>query len=397
MPDQAQDDKRLQLKVIQTIAGVRADHGGTSRSVPALCDAVAAQGVDVRLLAGRPADTSIRLRVPADESRVHLVTESRWIRQWGVATGFQQQLDRWCRESENCLTHDHGAWLPTNHAVASFARRSAVVRVVSPRGMLAPWSMNHGRWKKRLAWHAFQRRDLASATAFHATSLAEAQDIRALGFRQPIAVIPNGVCFPDDIVPKELKDGNRTMLFLSRIHPKKGLLTLLQAWKCASLDDSWRLVIAGPDEGGHRAVVERAARRLGLATQVLFTGEISDDDKWPWYSSADVFVLPSLSENFGIVVAESLAAGTPVITTTGTPWQDLGEIGCGWQVEPTVDALYSAIRHATSLAQDDLAAMGMRGASWVREKFAWNRVACEMITFYRWLLEGGNRPACIHE
>ena len=351
------------MKVMQVVAGVRADHGGTSRSVPALCDAIAEQGIDVQLLTGTPADKSITLRLPTDTGRVHLVSESRWIRQWGVTAGFRQQLEKWHRESANCLIHEHGAWLPTNHLVASFARGVKVARVVSPRGMLSPWSMNHGRWKKRLAWHAYEKHDLATATGFHATSSAEADDIRALGFRQPIAVIPNGLQFPQQIARRTSTDGKRTMLFLSRIHPKKGLLNLLQAWKSASLGDTWRLVIAGPDEGRHQAVVEHAARELGIAQQVEFAGEIADDDKWAWYSSADVFVLPSFSENFGIVVAESLAAGTPAITTTATPWRELPNCGYGWQVDPTVDALRLAIKQATSLSPDELDAMGARGAA----------------------------------
>jgi glycosyltransferase involved in cell wall biosynthesis len=258
--------------------------------------------------------------------------------------------------------------------------------------MLSPWSMNHGRLKKILAWHAFQRYDLASATAFHATSQTEAQDIRALGFRQPIAVIPNGLRFPAHISPRPSTDGECVMLFLSRIHPKKGLLNLLHAWKRASPDETWRLVIAGPDEGGHRAAVESAVQLLGLARQVRFAGEIGDDDKWSWYSSADVFVLPSFSENFGMVVPESLSAGTPVITTTGTPWSELEEVGCGWQVNPTVEDLSAAIQHVTCMSRDDLAAMGRRGSTWAHGRFSWSDVGSKTVTFYRWLLDGGERP-----
>jgi glycosyltransferase involved in cell wall biosynthesis len=262
--------------------------------------------------------------------------------------------------------------------------------------MLSAWAMNYGRLKKRLAWVAYQRRDLNQATAFHATSAEEAEEIRALGFQQPIAVIPNGIDFPSQIDPKPSERQKRTMLFLSRIHPKKGLLSLVRAWKHAGPGTDWRLVIAGPDEDGHRSVIEQTVQKLKLQDQVSFPGEIKDDDKWALYSQADVFVLPSFSENFGLVVAESLAAGTPVITTTGTPWRELGEHGCGWQVEPTVEALTAAIQQAVRAPDDALAAMGERGAKWVRRQFQWTDVGRSMIEYYRWLLKGGTPPPSVH-
>lgn len=374
------------MRCIHTIASTRLDHGGTSRSVPALCDALATLGVDVHLVAGRPADRRVACGWPADASRVHAVGESSHMRAWGISGKFRRQLADLCLNFATPIIHDHGAWLATNHAAATFARRQSLIRVVSPRGMLSHWSLRRAWLKKQAAWHAYQRRDLATAAAFHATSEAEATEIRELGFEQPIVVIPNGVESPPLVERTIAPNGQRSMLFMSRIHPKKGLLNLVHAWGAAAPGREWRLTIAGPDESGHRAAVEQAVSELGLERQVTFPGEIVDSEKWRAYAAADVFILPSFSENFGLVVAEALAVGTPVITTTGAPWQDLAANGCGWCVAPDVESLAVAIRRACGLTPERLQQMGERGAAWVGAKFTWSGAAARMIDFYDQLL-----------
>jgi glycosyltransferase involved in cell wall biosynthesis len=363
--------------------------------VPALCDALAELGVDVHLVAGRPADDAMLCGWPADARRVHAVRESRHMRAWGIGRKVREELAK-LGVGEGTLIHDHGLWLATNHAAAVFAQSRHVPRIVSTRGMLSAWSLGRGRLKKRLAWHAYQRRDLATATAFHATSTQEADEIQALGFGQPIAVIPNGITFPDRNCLRAEHNGLRTMLFLSRIHPKKGLVNLVRAWHAAAPGDEWRLVIAGPDECGHRCDVERLVGQLALERQVTFRGEVSNENKWSLYRSADVCVLPSFSENFGLVVAEALAVGTPVLTTTGAPWRELPEIGAGWQVEPSVEALGEAIRRITDGSREELAKMGRRGAEWVRRRFAWKDIAQQMNEVYWWLLNEGDTPKCVY-
>ena len=244
------------------------------------------------------------------------------------------------------LVHDHGLWLPTNHASARAAARASVPFVVSTRGMLTEWALRFNAGKKRAAWALYQRRDLQSARLFHATAEEEVEDIRRAGLRQPVALIPNGVELPDRA--REAPTGTvRKALFLSRVHPKKGLINLVRAW-AEVRPEGWELVLAGPDEGGHRAEVEHVIRALGLEG-VRWTGEVDDRAKWDLYYGADLFVLPTFSENFGIVVAEALAAGIPAITTTGAPWGVLEERGCGWWIDTGVEPLVAALREATAL------------------------------------------------
>ncbi len=383
------------VKVIQCVAGTRIDHGGTSRSVPAVCDALNEFGVETHLLVGQPHDTKIVCHFPKDRTRVHRVVEAACFGRLRIGGPFAAKLEAIQLEhGPFSIVHDHGLWLQSNHATARSSLLLHIPRVVSPRGMLSAWSLEHRGLKKKVAWGLFQRADLQSATAFHATSAQEAQEIRQLGFRQPIAVIANGVTLPQELIKKPDRE-TFDVLFLSRVHPKKGLLMLLDGWKKASLPDHWRLIIAGPDEGGHQREVEVHAANLGLQHKVRFHGDVPDSLKWDLYAEADLFVLPSHSENFGLVIAEALAAGLPVITTTGTPWRILSEQEMGWWIKPDSKSIEIAFRQVLGIQQsnpEQLKLMGQRGSKYVRSNLSWEMVAAKMVRFYEWLLAGNREP-----
>jgi glycosyltransferase involved in cell wall biosynthesis len=276
------------------------------------------------------------------------------------------------------------------------ARSTGVPFIVSPRGMLTAWALRFRGIKKRLAWLLYQRRDLLSAQVLHATSRAEAEGLRTLGLTQPIAIIPNGVELPPtgESIPSCLSSppsSTKTALFLSRIHPVKGLLGLVEAWQMAK-PPGWRMVIAGGAENGHLAEVEAEIRKRSLDNEFMFLGEVPDEAKWGLYQSADLFVLPSKSENFGIAVAEALAAGLPVITTCGTPWEELVTHRCGWWVEAAAAPLAEALRQATALPAAQRCEMGQRGRKLVEANYTWPAAARKMLAVYRWMLGQGDRP-----
>jgi glycosyltransferase involved in cell wall biosynthesis len=170
-------------------------------------------------------------------------------------------------------------------------------------------------------------------------------------------------------------------LFLGRVHPKKGLPMLIEAWARVR-PNGWYLQIAGPDEAGHRAEVQNAIFAAGLSEVVFFVGPIGGEKKEYAFSNAELFVLPTHSENFGIVVAEALAHGLPVLTTTGAPWSTLAERGCGWRVDATVEGIAKGLRQATSCDPETLYAMGTKGREWVQTELGWERVAKEVIATY---------------
>jgi glycosyltransferase involved in cell wall biosynthesis len=385
-----------EISVFHTIADIRPQSGGTSRVVVDLADALGKQAsikpaLVTQSLVGDPALPSLNpsvQRVIADAFSTNAL-------RFGLP--FRGALEKAIKDLGSSLIHSHGLWMPVNHWAARLARKHGIALIIQPHGMLEPWALNHKAWKKRIAMALFQHGDLMSAKALIATSLAEFDNIRKLGFRQPIAVIPNGVDLDvltsTDSVPAPHSAENRTVLFLSRVHPKKGLENLLRAW--ARLNPSgWRLRIAGPDEGGHLQKIMQLAVELGIRNAVEYVGSVDGEHKSAIYRGADLFVLPTFSENFGVVVAEALAHGLPVITTHGAPWADLEIHGCGWWIDIGVAPLERSLREAMSLSDDERRMMGARGREYVR-RYDWDTIARQTAEVYRWVLDQGDKPECV--
>lgn len=385
------------IQVLHCVGSLALQSGGPAQTVTALTDSLAAEGsCSVILLSQNLRNGAV---VAADpESRVDrrlACSRSTWVLKAGWP--LKRLLDTVIPKTAPALLHDNGLWMPSNHYVAIAARRFRIPLVIHTHGMLEPWALQHRGWKKRLALWLYQRRNLETAALLFATAEQEAESIRRLGLRQPIAVIPNGVRLPvlqpNRALDERVQPGPRTALFLSRIHPKKGLLNLVEAWGRVR-PANWRLCLAGPDEGGHLAVVMRRIRELGLETAVEYVGEVEGDMKTALFANAELFVLPTFSENFGVVVAEALAYGVPVITTHGTPWQGLATRGCGWWIEPTVEALVETLREVLALDAVTLQQMGMKGHAYARE-FDWTSIAQQTVEVYRWVLGQGDKPDCV--
>jgi glycosyltransferase involved in cell wall biosynthesis len=246
--------------------------------------------------------------------------------------------------------------------------------------------MNHKRWKKKLAWSFYQRRDLMRAHCHHATAEQEAKNVKSLNLGVPVRVIPNGVDIPESNAlfngtGKKDSRNRRTALFLGRIYPVKGLPMLVEAW-ARERPSGWNLQIAGPDEGGHRAHVEQMVASAALQDSIFFLGHLDASSKAQALLDADLFVLPSHSESFGMAVAEALAYGVPVVTTKSTPWAELPKHGFGWQVDDTVDGIAEGLRLATSCDRETLQGMGARGRAWVAAEFGWQRIAKQFVSVY---------------
>ena len=305
--------------------------------------------------------------------------------------GFAPGLDWALKEVGPDITHLHGIWQYSSWAVLRWARRTGRPYLISPRGMLEPWALKRSSLRKKAIGRLFQTDCLRRASCFHATSSEEANSVRSAGGHAPIAVLPNGVHLPPELPPPRPTERRRRALFLSRIHPKKGLLDLVRAWAQVR-PENWELLVVGPDEGGHLREVKEAARNCRLDGTIQFPGEVWGEAKTKLFASADLFVLPSYSENFGLVVAEALASAVPAITTRATPWRELETSRCGWWIDVGPEPLAAALKEAVALAPDNLRAMGRRGRKLVEANYSWEPIGRKMVVTYEWLLGMGERP-----
>jgi glycosyltransferase involved in cell wall biosynthesis len=381
------------ISVFHTITSIHPGSGGTSRVVVELADALGRQKIILptlitQSLTGEPTVSSTNPKVQ------RIISEEKSQYSFIFGLHFRKTLEDIVKQNKTAIIHNHGLWMPVNHWASRIARKYDLAMIIQPHGMLKPRALNHKVWKKKIAMSVFQRRDLNIAKALIATSFAEYENIRKLGFRQPIAVIPNGVNLEKaqniNLPCSTRIKGHRTVLFLSRVHEIKGLENLVRAWAQVT-PNGWRLRLAGPDEGGYIQKVMGLVRKLGVEKSVEYIGMVDSEHKSRVYLGADLFVLPTYSENFGVVVAEALAHGLPVITTRGAPWADLEKYGCGWWINLGVDPLVQALREATSLSDDERRNMGERGRKYVL-RYDWNLIAHQTVEVYRWVLGLGPIP-----
>lgn len=351
------------MKVFLAGTSFEPAYGGPAVSVSRLAAGLAARGVEVVLWApdGSAASSPLLNDTPGFDRRSGRLAP--------VLKEMAASLD---------IIHDNGIWLRHNHAIARAAKRLGVPRVVTLRGMLEPWAFSYRRAKKKVAWTMYQRRDLDLAAVLHATAVAEAENARRHGLKPPIVVVPNGIDIPATRPELNLADGNsdsrRRAVFVGRIHPIKGLPMLLDAW-ARTKADRWELVIAGPAENRHDAELRQQAKRLGIEANVTISGPVYGAEKTILYHSADLAVLPSHSESFGVSVAEALAHELPVMATMAAPWSLLRSERCGWWVPATPMGVAEGLASATATPACELRAMGRRGRSAMSDRFTWARVA----------------------
>lgn len=248
--------------------------------------------------------------------------------------------------------------------------------VVATRGSLFPWSLSQRFLIKKLAWHLFQEDMLNNCDFIHATSEQEKNAIINLNIKSDVLVSPHGISVPDK--PKYdktyykkksfLNPGFKYFLFCSRLHKKKGLEILIDVWKSIYRDHpNWKLIIAGPDPYGYKKLIEKA----GLSDFVIQLPLITGLKKEYVFRACSFFVLPSLSENFGVVIAEALSYELPVITTNNTPWQDINSVDCGLCINLTPDNLKSAVERYLSLDCMNLSKQGKKGREHVEKNYSW--------------------------
>lgn len=279
------------------------------------------------------------------------------------------------------VVHVHGLWMYPALAVWRWHKRTGRPYVYSAHGMLTPVALGFSPWKKRIARLLFQDAALAGSTVMHATTETEAEEFRLFGLTNRIGVVPLGIHAAS--VPSHSVERYRRVLSLGRLHPKKGLDRLIQAWSKLEVQfPGWALELVGPDEGGHLAELKRLAEELKVR-RVSFRPPLHGAERDACMAGAQLFVLPTRSENFALTVPESLMMETPVIATQGAPWPGLVREGCGWWIEQGVESLVTALDEAMRLTDAQRHALGQRGRAWMLRDYAWPTVADKMLDVYQ--------------
>lgn len=322
-------------------------------------------------------------------------------RQWGFAAS---GLDAGLRASDAAVAHTHGLWSYCSPVVHRWSRRTRRPYLVSPQGMLDHWALQNSRLKKLVAAALFERGHLHDAACLHAVSGSEVDAIRAFGLKNPICIIPNAVDLPPDEPDGRPVNGDkstRTLLFLSRLHPKKGLPNLLRALAIVTAQnrasaESWRLRIAGWNQGGHEQELRALANALRLQDFVEFIGPVHGEAKAASMKSADAFVLPSYSEGQPLSVLEAWSYRLPVLMTPECNLAEGFAADAALSAAPEPQSLAVALNTLFQASDNDRRAMGDRGRALVEKRFTWSSSAHNMADVYRWLTRDAERPACVH-
>ena len=367
------------MRVCHIVPSLEERHGGPSKSVRALANAHAQIGLSSDLL-------STQVQVPSVPfpDAAHVAVFPREFPEWLCPS---RELRRHLQSTGYDCVHHHSLWLRTLHYAHTAARHSGVPLVIAPRGMMSRWAYRHHHWRKRLAGLFVHPGAFAEATGWHATSDEEAEDIRRLGFTQPVCVAPNGVIPPTvaelagarshwhELCPATKQ--RPVAVFYSRFHRKKRLRELLDLWLGLATGD-WLLLLVGVPEEYSLAEINGWISSASAQNRVAaFDGAGHP----PPYAVGSLFLLPSHSENFGLVVTEALTAGLPVLTTDTTPWRALAQQNAGWCV-PWAD-YPAALASALATSAGELAGMGLSGRSWATQVFTWERSGRLLLDFYQ--------------
>lgn len=372
------------MKICIFAVTIDKSYGGPARSIPALACGLSQVGIDTTLMVKSTSDMN-----------THVIENSTVKFKPLASSVSNDELKELIVGGGYDVIHCQEIWYPLYHRVAVICRKYNIPYIITPRGTLEPWSLSQKRIKKMIAWALYQKRDLQKASCILATASMEAQHIRDLKINTPIAIIPNGIDVSDYPCRKysSLKFIKKQLLFLSRIHPKKGIEFLIKSWEILSAKyPDWKVIIAGNGDDAYIEKLNNQIVKCGLENNMSIIPPQYGADKYKLYYESSLFVLPSYSENFGMVIAEAMSCGVPVITTNGTPWQDLNVRKIGWCIDLSESNLTSALSQALELGQEKLFDMGQKASEYVLETYQHKQVAIKNMMLYNWIISGKDKP-----
>lgn len=380
------------MKVLTILTSISLKGGGPSRSVPMLVKGLTEVGVDITLMTFYSDDMNTHA-LEGSSAKLKVLEE-------GTSA---KEIEDYILTENFDIIQMQSMWAKSYHQVAQIARKHNIPYLITPRGMLEPWSLSQKKWKKKLALMLYQMKDLQKAACIFTTAEMEAQHVRELGVKVPISIIPNGI-ETDGYACRTSMDGVKNqILFLSRVHVKKGIELLIEAFARLHKDFSeWSVVIVGNGEANYIESIKQKVLSLKMEACIKILPPVFGNAKTKLYQESSLFCLPSYSENFGMVIAEAMSCGVPAITTNGTPWQllngecttmgaSLDMLGndkrTGWCIELSVENLEKTLREAMSMNLAALYEMGQRGSRMVSDNFNYRSVAKKTKELYEWIIE----------
>lgn len=398
------------MKVLHIIPAVASVRGGPSHAVLAMVRALRSQGVEAEIATTNNNGTEF-LDVPLNQ-RVEYEGVPVWffpqfsapLKRLNLTVGadkafiFSSELTKWLWQNLHHydLVETHYLFSYASTCAGLIARWYKVPYIVRTIGQLAPWALAQSQLKKRLYTSLIEGHNLNQAAAIHCTSEGEVEDVRNFGIQTSTFTLPLGVNTPEEIpeAKQKLRDtygiSSQTpvVLFLSRLHPKKRPDLLINAFSQLTQNYDCHLILAG--SGGDAEYIlylNQLVSSLGLANRISFTGFVTGKDKALLLQGADLFVLPSFAENFGVAVAEAMAAGLPVIVTPDVQISpEIEAEEAGLVVEGEVDTVAQAIARLLDFS-NYREQLGENGKRLARDAYSWKAIAHKLVSIYTEVIE----------
>ena len=366
--------------------------GGPSTCVCDMMQGLFDLQAPVELLTVKPANAGVK----------NLGNGSKWLKEvdydYTTPLRYSHNIRKALKKYHYDLYHANTLWTDCTHSTCSHARKMGKSYVLSPHGMLYPTALAISKWKKIPMLRLWFNRDIMEATCLHTTCEQEMEYCRTFGYKGSIAVIPNAVVIPKDIMVKKYNyrdsKGRRQIGFLGRLHPIKKVEYIIYAM--GMLPDNMKcqvsLQVMGKYDDRYEQWLKDEVKRMGLNECVEFVGFVTGKEKYERLAQLSALMVPSAQENFGMIVPEALLCGTPVYASLGTPWSELNTYHVGWWRDNRSETISEVIKEVLSKTDDELLDMGRRGRKLIEEKYEQHKVAEMMLRLYEWIVNGGKKP-----
>ena len=388
------------MKIYHLIENLDNSYGGPAKSIPYLVKELKKLNVWGHILSTKFHENETNEII--NKYNLNWTSFSRnFPKRINYSRNLEKYLSKTIKIEKNILLHTHNLWNFIPYIAYVVSKKSQIPLILSLRG-----SIKLNKFRKVVAWNIFQKKIFQASNAVHVTNKKDISILRNLGITSPIAFIPNGVdikefkLMGDPYISKKnlgLENDKRYILFLSRVHREKGLHYLVNSWvKIAKKYSEWDLLIVGPkyDEKYFNSICA-IINQSNLKHRVHFKDFLIGTDKIDCFNASSLFVLPSLGENFGNVIAEAMAAKLPVLTTHDTPWAEIEKFDAGWWIPLCQKNIDNALFEALACSKIELKKKGANGFQLVQNYDLKNQ-AKKMKKVYTWILDSKIKPDFIY-